>query len=81
MSTDSPLLDKIKALSPRRRAEVEDFVDFLIARERAEAAERLGQAFDKLDALGGPPLSSAEVQAEIRAARARAGSPLAGGRP
>lgn len=70
------LLDKIKALSPQRRAEIEDFVDFLRARERAEAAERLGQAFDRLDALHEPPLASSEVQAEIRAVRARKESPL-----
>jgi hypothetical protein len=71
MSADlQGLLDKIKALSSQRRAQVEDFVDFLRRRERAEAAERLGQAFDKLDVLDGPSLTSSEVQAEIRAARA-----------
>ncbi len=71
MSADpQSLLDKIKTLPPQRRAEVEDFVDFLKARERAEAAARLGQAFDRLDALAEPPLTSEEVQAEIRAARA-----------
>jgi hypothetical protein len=72
------LLQKFKALSPQRRAEVEDFVDFLRARERAEAAERLGRAFGKLDALDGPPLTSSEVRAEIRAARARKGALLTG---
>lgn len=72
MSADlQRLLDKIKALSPRRRAEVEDFIDLLRVRERGEAAERLGQVFDKFDALDGPPLTSGEVQAEILAARAR----------
>lgn len=71
MSADpQSLLDKIKALPPQRRAEVEDFVDFLKTRERADAAERLGQAFDKLDAVKGAPLTSEEVQDEIRAARA-----------
>ena len=30
---DQVLLDKIKQLPPQRRAEVEDFVDFLRARE------------------------------------------------
>jgi hypothetical protein len=71
MSADpQSLLDKIKTLSPQRRAEVEDFVDFLKVRERADAAERLGQAFDKLDTLDESPLASDEVRAEIRAALA-----------
>ena len=52
---------------------MEDFVDFLKARkERARdaAAQRLGEAFAKLDALNLPPLTPEEVQAEIDAARA-----------
>lgn len=71
--TDQTLLEKLKALPPERRAEVEDFVDFLKAREervRDEAARRLGQAFAKLDALNLPPLTTEEVEAEIDAARA-----------
>lgn len=81
MSADpEKLLVKIKALPLRRQAEVEDFVDFLRARERSEAAEWLGQAFDKLDALDEPALTADEVRAEIGAARAQR-SPLAGERP
>ncbi len=67
------LLQKLRALPPERRAEVEDFVDFLEAREeriRNDAARRLGEAFEKLDALNLPPLAPEEVQAEIEAARA-----------
>jgi uncharacterized protein DUF2281 len=67
------LIEKLKSLPPEQRAEVEDFVDFLKARkERARdaAAERLGEAFAKLDALTLPPLTPEEVQAEIDAARA-----------
>jgi hypothetical protein len=67
------LIEKLKALPPEQRAEVEDFVDFLRARkERARdaAAQRLGEAFAKLDALNLPPLTPEEVQAEIDAARA-----------
>lgn len=67
------LIEKLKSLPPEQRAEVEDFVDFLKARkERARdaAAERLGEAFAKLDALNLPPLTQEEVQAEIDAARA-----------
>ena len=70
---EQTLLEKLKALPPERRAEVEDFVDFLKAREeraRNEAAQRLGQAFERLDALKLPPLEPEEVQAEIDAARA-----------
>ena len=73
------LLEKLKSLPPEQRAEVEDFVDFLKTRkerERDEAARRLGEAFAKLDAVGLPPMSPSEVQAEIDAVRAdrRAGN-------
>jgi Protein of unknown function (DUF2281) len=67
------LIEKLKSLPPEQRAEVEDFVDFLKARkERARdaAAQRLGEAFAKLDALNLPPLTPEEVQAEIDVARA-----------
>jgi hypothetical protein len=67
------LIEKPKSLPPEQRAEVEDFVDFLKARkERARdaAAQRLGEAFAKLDALNAPSLTQEEVQAEIDAARA-----------
>jgi hypothetical protein len=70
---EQALIEKLKSLPPERRAEVADFVDFLKAREeraRDEAAERLGAAFEKLDALSSPPLTPADVQAEIDAARA-----------
>ena len=74
MSTrdDQVLIEKLKSLPPKLRAEVEDFVDFLKSREeqsRDEAAQRLGRAFQKLDALNLPPLTPEEVQAEIDAAR------------
>jgi hypothetical protein len=71
--TEKTLLEKLRALPPERRAEVEDFIDFLEAREeraRDEAAKRLREAFEKLDALNSPPPSPEEVQAEIDAARA-----------
>jgi hypothetical protein len=71
--TDAELIEKLKRLPPERRAEVEDFVDFLKAREervRDEAAQRLSKAFEKLDGLNLPPMSAEEVQSEIDAARA-----------
>lgn len=67
------LIEKLQALSPERRAEVEDFLDFLEKRatqERSEAALRLGEAFSKLDALNEPVPSPEEIEAEIDAARA-----------
>ncbi len=70
---EKTLLEKLKALPPERRAEVEDFVDFLKTREersRDEAGQCVGEAFQKLDALNAPPLTAEEVQAEIDAARA-----------
>jgi hypothetical protein len=70
---EKTLLEKLKTLPSARLAEVEDFVDFLKSREertRDEAAQRLGAAFEKLDALSAPPMTSEEVQAEIDAARA-----------
>lgn len=70
--SDQLLIEKLKSLPPQQRAEVEDFVDFLKSREeraRDEAAQRLGEAFGKLDALNLPPLTPEAVQAEIDAAR------------
>lgn len=63
------LIEKIKALPPQRRVEVEDFIDFLDARERGKAVKWMGGAFEKLDALNESPMTPEEIQAEIRAAR------------
>lgn len=71
VSGEKTLLEKYRSLPPERQVEVEHFVDFLKAAEaRAQAAERLGEAFKKLDALDEPPMSAAEIEAEIDAARA-----------
>jgi len=67
------LIDKLQRLPPERQAEVADFVDFLEKRDtqaRSEAAQRLGEAFQRLDALDEPPMSAEEIQAEIDAVRA-----------
>jgi hypothetical protein len=65
------ILEKYRSLPPQRQAEADHFLDFLKASEaRAQASERLGQAFHKLDALNLPPMSRQEVEAEIDAARA-----------
>jgi hypothetical protein len=67
---ETRLIERLKQLPPSRVAEVVDFVEFLAAREeRAAAAARLGVAFAKIDALGLPPLSDDEIEAEVQADR------------
>jgi Protein of unknown function (DUF2281) len=64
------LIERLKKLSPNRVAEVVDFVEFLALREeRAAAAQRLTEGFEKLDALKLPPMSDDEIEAEVQAAR------------
>ena len=64
------LIQKLQELPPQRLAEVEDFVEFLAAREMRNAAgTRLGASLAKLDALNLPALSDDEINAEIQAAR------------
>jgi hypothetical protein len=65
-----PLIEKLKALPPQCLTEVEGFVDALMTRDRSSAADWLGSAMDRLDALGGAPMPQEEVQAEVAAARA-----------
>ena len=65
------LIEKLKALPPERRAEVEDFVDFLSAKARKQAAfDRLLSIADQLAAAGVEPMTEDEINAEIKAARA-----------
>ena len=63
------LVQTLQSLPPQRLAQVEDFVDFLSAREKCAAANRLGESLAKLDALNLPPISDEEIAAEIQAAR------------
>jgi len=64
------LIERLKQLPPDRVAEVVDFVEFLAAREeRAAAAARLGDAFAEIDALGLPPPSEDDIEAEVQADR------------
>lgn len=71
MSAIAPtLIQKLQELPPQRLSEVEDFVEFLAAREsRSAAGARLGEALAKLDALNLPQLTDEEIAAEIQAAR------------
>jgi anti-sigma factor ChrR (cupin superfamily) len=65
------LLEKLQALPPERRAEVEDFVDFLAAKTRKQAAfDRLLAIPDQLAAAGVETMTEEEINAEIKAARA-----------
>lgn len=64
------LIEKLQQLPQQRLAEVEDFVEFLAAREsRSTAGVRLGEAFSNLDKLNMPALSDEEIDTEIQAAR------------
>ena len=70
VTVEQALLSKIRALSPQQVAEVEDFVEFLAAKSRKNAAlDRLLAIAPALEAAGVPPMSEDEVVAEIRAAR------------
>lgn len=65
------LYEKLKALPPQRRAEVEDFMDFLARKEaRTAALDRLLAIAPALEAAGVPPMTEVEIAAEIQAARA-----------
>jgi len=65
------ILEKFRSLPPQRQAEAEDFLDFLRESEaRAQAVDRLAQAFERLDAVAMPPMSPEDVQSEINASRA-----------
>lgn len=64
------LIEKLQALPPERRAEVEDFVDFLSAKARKQAAfARLLSIADQLAAAGVELMTEDEINAEIKAAR------------
>ncbi len=64
------LIEKIEALSTERRVEVEDFVDFLSAKARRQAAlDRLFAVAPAVEVAGAPPLTEAEILAEVEAVR------------
>ncbi len=70
-TVEQALLSKIRSLSPQQVAEVEDFVEFLSARSKKNAAlDRLLAIAPALEAAGRPPMSEDEIAAEIAAARA-----------
>jgi hypothetical protein len=70
-SNEQMLFEKLKALPPQQRAEVEDFVDFLAAKaKKRDALDRLLAIAPALEAAGVEPISEAEIAAEIKTARA-----------
>lgn len=69
--SDDALIEKLKSLPPEKRAEVEDFVEFLAAKsKRLAALDRLLAIAPALEAAGVPAMSEDEINAEIKAARA-----------
>lgn len=72
MSANPDLLyEKLKALSPQRRAEVEDFMDFLARKEaRSAALDRLLMIAPALESAGVQPITEDQIDAEIQATRA-----------
>jgi hypothetical protein len=70
-TVEQALLSKIRTLSPQQAAEVEDFIEFLTAKSKKNAAlDRLLAIAPALEAGGQPPMSEDEIAAEIDAARA-----------
>jgi hypothetical protein len=68
---DAAFLEKLQALPPEQRAEVEDFVDFLTSRAKKRLAlDKLLAIAPALEAAGVEPMSEEEIDAEVKAARA-----------
>ena len=70
-TVEQSLMSKIRTLSPKQVAEVEDFVEFLAAKAKKRAAlDRLLAIAPALQAAGAEDISEDEIAAEIDAARA-----------
>ena len=70
-SNEDMLFEKLKALAPKQRAEVENFMDFLAAKSKRRAAiDRLLAIAPALERAGIDPMSEDDLAAEIKAARA-----------
>jgi hypothetical protein len=64
------LIEKINALPPDRIDEVENFVDFIAAKNRRMAAlDRLLAIAPALEAAGAPPITEEAILAEVEAVR------------
>jgi hypothetical protein len=70
MSTaEQTLIEKLKALPPERLAEVEDFIDFLAAKEQGDAFDAFLSVAKVVAKAGAPALTAEEIEAEIKAYR------------
>ena len=70
MQNTENLLAKINTLSPVHMAEVEDFVEFLSAKARKQAAiQRLLAVAPALEVSGVPPMTEDELASEVKAVR------------
>lgn len=70
-SSAQVLLEKIAALPPEQRNQIEDFIDFLSARAGRKAAfERLLAIAPALEAAGVAAPGEDEIMAEVKAVRA-----------
>lgn len=68
---EDALIERIKALPPERRAQVEDFVNFLAAQERRrEAAEALRAMWEKRPQEELTPEIEQMIVEEVRTVRA-----------
>lgn len=65
------LIGKLNQLQPQQLEEVENFVDFLASKSHRQAAwERLLSIAPALETVGAATLSMAEINDEIKSARA-----------
>lgn len=70
-SSEQHLISRIRTLSPQQVAAVEDFVEFLAAKSRKQAAlDRLLAVAPALEAANAPVPDEAEIAGEVDAARA-----------
>jgi len=71
VSVERSLISKIRSLSPQQVTEVEDFVEFLVAKSRKRAAlDRFLAIAPAIEAAGGEPMREEDIAAEVKAARA-----------
>ena len=64
-TAEQSLISRIRTLSPQEIAEVEDFVEFLAAKARKRAADRLLAIAPALEAAGAEPIDEGETADEV----------------
>jgi hypothetical protein len=68
-TAEQTLIEKLKGLPRARLAEVEDFVDFLAAKERDQAFDAFLSVAQEVAKAGIPALTPDEIDTEINAYR------------